>query len=114
MTAQPTDDYDHLYITEERRTLAEAPGLRVRILGLSHSQNVPWHTHSEITDTFFCMEGPMEIHMLEPKEAVLLQPGGTYSVEPERPHFVQGETGGACRFMIVQGVGTYDYLPLKP
>lgn len=113
MVQAKPDPYDHLYQTEERRTLAEAPGLRVRILRLAKGQQVPWHTHSEISDTFFCMEGPMEIQLKDPVEAILLQAGGTYSVGPQRPHLVHGGAGGACRFMIVQGVGEYDYLPLE-
>jgi len=27
-------------------------------------------------------------------------------------HQVAGKNGGRCRFVIVQGVGTYDYVPL--
>jgi hypothetical protein len=27
------------------------------------------------------------------------------------PHYVSGKNGGACRFLIVQGVGKYDFVP---
>ena len=35
------------------------------------------------------------------------------AVDPGTAHEVMpANEGGSCRFMIVQGVGTYDYLPL--
>ena len=99
------------YPIERRVTVAEAPGLRVRELVLSRGQCVPWHYHTRITDTFFCMEGPMLVHTRDPHARHVLHPGGTLAVGPGTPHRVTGLDDGPCRFMIVQGVGTYDYVP---
>ncbi len=98
------------YQTEERATVAEAPGLRVRRLGLAAGQCVPWHHHTLISDHFFCMEGPMEIRLRGPTSVKRLAPGEAFEVPPGRQHYVSGVDGRACRFMIVQGVGTYDYV----
>ena len=54
------------YPAEERFTLAEAPGLRVRQLSLAAGQCVPWHFHNEITDTLVCMKGPMSVKTRDP------------------------------------------------
>jgi hypothetical protein len=54
------------YPAKARFTLAEAPGLRVRQLSLAAGQSVPWHFHSEITDTFFCMKDPMCVKTRDP------------------------------------------------
>ena len=54
-------DVEGSYRTERRETIAEAPGLRVRLLVLAEGDCVPWHLHTAITDTFFCMEGPMQV-----------------------------------------------------
>ena len=104
------DPAEGLYRTEERVTIAEAPNLRVRRLRLAPGQCVPWHYHSHVTDTFFCMEGPMRVRARDPDEEHLLQPGESCSVAPLRPHQVEGLDGGGCRFLIVQGVGVYDYI----
>ena len=101
------------YSSEQRETLAEAPGLRVRLLALANGQCVPWHYHNHITDTFFCMEGPMRVETRDPAEVHVLEPGGTFAVGPATPHFVTGVDDGPCRFMIVQGVGTYDYVAVE-
>lgn len=119
-----TDEYDALYDVAERETVAEVPGLRVRRLTLAPGESVPWHRHTEITDTFFCMSGPLQVTTRPAAgegsgvgagaESVhVLQPGETLAVGPGTPHLVTGVDGGGCRFLIVQGVGTYDYVPLE-
>ena len=43
-----------VYEVERRETVAETDALRVRILTLAAGQEVPWHYHSQVTDTFYC------------------------------------------------------------
>lgn len=100
------------YEIEHRETVAEAPNLRVRKLTLAAGQCVPWHYHTEITDTFFCMEGPMVVETRAPRGNHVLHPGETIVVPHMTAHYVHGENDGPCKFMIVQGVGAYDYKPV--
>ena len=100
------------YPLENRELVAQAPGLRMQILTLAAGQEVPWHWHSEVTDTFWCMDGPMVIEMRAPKEDVELVPGQMHAVPPKRAHRVTGKDGGRCRFAILQGIGTYDFQPV--
>ena len=99
-----------LYATKRRETIAEVPNLRVRLLALGKGQCVPWHYHNNITDTFFCMEGPMQVTTRNPDKVHVLEPGGTLAVAPRTPHLVTGVDDGQCQFMVVQGVGVYDYV----
>lgn len=101
------------YSAKRRETLAEAPGLRVRLLTLLEGQSVPWHYHTTITDTFFCMRGPMRILTRSPAETHILYNGDTLTVSPATPHFVEAVEEAGCQFMIVQGVGKYDYVAVK-
>ena len=91
--------------------IAEVPGLRVQILTLGAGEDVPWHSHTEILDTFVCLDGPMDVKM--PGASHELQPGGTIAVSPNTPHRVVGKDGGACRFLVVQGVGAHDFIPAE-
>ena len=70
------------YPLEKRELIAEAQGLRMQILTLAAGQEVPWHWHSEVTDTFWCMDGPMVIEMRAPRENVELAPGQMHAVPP--------------------------------
>ena len=99
-----------VYATKRRETIAEAPNLRVRLLALGEGRCVPWHYHNNITDTFFCMEGPMQVTTRNPDKVHVLVPGGTCAVKPGTPHRVTGVDDRPCQFMIVQGVGVYDYV----
>ena len=98
------------YEIEKRETVAEVPGLRVRILTLAQGQCVPWHYHSAITDTFFCMEGPMLVQTRATRASHTLQPGESCAVAPMTAHYVSGVDHKPAKFMIVQGEGTYDYV----
>ncbi len=101
------------YPIARRETIAETPNLRVRLLMLGEGQCVPWHYHNNITDTFFCMEGPMQVKTRNPEAVHVLEPGGTLSVQPGIPHIVSGVDERPCKFMVVQGVGTYDFVPVE-
>ena len=101
------------YSIKRRETLAEVPGLRVRLLTLLEGQNVPWHYHNEITDTFFCRRGPMHILTRSPDATHSLYDGDMLAVSPGTPHFVEASSAAGCDFMIIQGVGKYDYVPVK-
>lgn len=105
------DDNARSYKIENRELVAESDGLRVQILTIGPDQCVPWHYHSRITDTFFCLDGPMVVKTRSPEAERILQPGDSCAVPPGQPHIVSGRDGGRCRFVIVQGVGVYDFVP---
>ena len=109
---EPLKDASHLYEVERRASHAERPGFRINELQISPTQKVPWHYHSNIQDAFYVLEGEIRIFMREPKEEVRLGPGDTYSVAPRRPHLVTNGGEQAATFLVLQGIGEYDYVPL--
>jgi mannose-6-phosphate isomerase-like protein (cupin superfamily) len=111
-TMEPIRDASHLYEVERRARHAERPGFRISELQISTTQKVPWHFHSNIQDTFYIIEGQVRLFLREPKEEVRLGPGDTYSVRPCRPHLVTNGGNGSATFLVLQGVGEYDYVPL--
>jgi quercetin dioxygenase-like cupin family protein len=98
------------YTIANHETVAEGVDMRVSILTLDAGQCVPWHYHSEIADRFFCMAGPMVVETRAPRATHVLEPGETCVVPAKTAHYVHGEHDGPCRFMIVQGVGVYDFV----
>ena len=71
---EPLKDASHLYEVERRACHLERPGFRINELQISPTQNVPWHYHSNIRDTFYVIEGHLRIFLREPKEEVRLGP----------------------------------------
>ena len=105
-------DASHLYEVERRVRHAERPGFRISELQISPTQQVPWHSHSHIRDTFYVIEGQLRIFLRDPKEDVRLGPGETYAVGPQRPHLVTNAGTTSTTFLVLQGIGEYDYVPL--
>ena len=108
-----TEPKDLPYSIAGRELLAETEGLRVQILTLAAGECIPWHYHSEVADTFVCLEGPMQVITRNPDTAHELKPGETYRIEKRKAHKVVGKDGGPCRFVIVQGVGRHDFLTIE-
>jgi quercetin dioxygenase-like cupin family protein len=109
---QPLKDASHLYEVERQAFHAERPGFRINELQISPSQKIPWHYHNHIQDAFYVLEGEIRIFMREPKEDVRLCPGETFSVAPGRPHLVTNAGETSATFLVLQGIGEYDYVPL--
>ena len=40
------------YVIDDRQWIIETPDVRVQILTLGSGQEVPWHSHTAVTDTF--------------------------------------------------------------
>ena len=111
---QAVKDASHLYEVERRAEHAARPGFRISELQLSPTQKVPWHTHSNVSDTFYVLEGHLRMFLQDPKEEVNLKPGEVFVVRPKRPHLVTNAGATSLTFLILQGVGEYDFVPLLP
>ena len=109
---QAVKDSSHLYAVERRARHAERPGFRISELQISPSQQVPWHYHNHVQDTFYVLEGQLRLFLREPREEVRLEPGETYAVRPGRPHLVTNAGSTSATFLVLQGIGEYDYVPL--
>jgi quercetin dioxygenase-like cupin family protein len=80
-------------------------------LQISPTQEVPWHYHNNIQDTFYVLSGAIRILLSGPPEEVHLMPGQTYSVPPKRAHLVKNAGDFSAVFFVLQGVGQYDFFP---
>ena len=101
-----------LYEVERRAEHAARPGFRITELQLSKTQKVPWHYHSNVTDTFYVLDGKLRIFLQEPKEEVRLDAGQTYAVPARRAHLVTNAGETSVTFLVLQGLGEYDFVPL--
>jgi mannose-6-phosphate isomerase-like protein (cupin superfamily) len=105
-------DSSHLYKVERRAEHAARPGFRITELQLSPTQKVPWHYHNNVADTFYVLAGSLRIFLREPKEEVRLASGDSYRVPARRPHLVTNGGATSVTFLVLQGIGEYDFVPL--
>ena len=109
---KPVKDASHLYEVERRARHVQRPGFHISELQLSPNQTVPWHFHNNIADTFYVLEGEMRLFLQNPKEEVRLKPGDTFTAVAKRPHLVTNAGKGSLTFLVLQGMGEYDYVPM--
>lgn len=96
----------------EPDTVLQTEDVRVRVMPLGQGEIVPWHTHSVVTDHMFCLSGRICVRAAEPEEEFVLGPGQRCTIRPGRPHRVEN-LGEAAEYLLVQGVGRYDFKRLE-
>ena len=101
------------YEVERSARHAERPGFRINELQIGPNQEVPWHYHTKIRDTFYVLQGRVRIHLRGPEGEVCLGPGETTTVEAGRLHRVTNAGTGSAVFLNLQGMGEYDFIPLS-
>ena len=92
--------------------VAELPELIVSEITLSGGQKVPWHYHNNVTDSFYCLSGCTIVQYGDSGKAKL-GPGESVSVPAGTPHQVESEAETPTRFLIIQGIGEYDFVPTR-
>lgn len=105
-------DASRYYEVERRTEYATRPGFRITELQISPTQKVPWHYHNNVQDTFYVLSGNIRIFLRDPKDEVRLGPGETYTVKARRPHLVTNGGEVSATFLVLQGIGEYDFVPL--
>lgn len=58
------------------------------------------------------ISGRIRIFVREPDEEVTLGPGDVFAVTAPRPHLVKNAGDSSATFLVLQGGGEYDYVPL--
>ncbi|WP_213774603.1 cupin domain-containing protein [Bradyrhizobium sp. dw_78] len=107
------------FTVSSRRWVAHGSDVFVKEFTLAKGEEVPWHTHTEVFDIFYCLQGSLRIERMdrvggERIPDFELQVGDSAKVEVGTVHRPFNPGPGVCRFLIVQGVGAYDYVPYKP
>ena len=92
----------------ESEWIANTDDVRVRVNTLEPNGGTPWHFHSVVTDTVFCLEEGLEVALRGPDERVTLHPGERQDIAPGRVHRVVNTTGRPLRYLLIQATGKYD------
>ena len=92
----------------------EVEGVRVRHSHLDPGKEIPWHRHSDIVDMFYIIRGPVTIETREPDQQIELLTGESFRAAVAQPHRVSNRTHARVEFLLIQGVGKYDFQPITP
>jgi mannose-6-phosphate isomerase-like protein (cupin superfamily) len=100
------------YSVKDAETVAAGKDVRVRLFTLAPGEVIPWHFHSAIADEFFVLDGELTVETRSPDDRRILSVGERYRVDAQHPHQTSNCGAKDCRFLIVQGVGHYDFKKL--
>ena len=110
---QAVKDTSQIYEAERRSYYAARPGFRIAEMQISPTQCVPWHYHNEVQDTFYVISGKIRVTARDPDDEVCLSVVQTYAVRPGRPHRVTNAGDSSAVFLVLQGLGDYDFVGLS-
>ena len=94
---------------QETEIIAKTEGLQVRIMILASREIAAWHYHTRVTDDIFCLSGKIIVRMQEPDEEIHLSPGERVRVKSGRIHQLENLEETKSTYLLVQGIGKYDF-----
>jgi quercetin dioxygenase-like cupin family protein len=83
--------------------------IQVRVFTLAKGDVIPWHYHRESTDHYFVLQGALTIETRSPDNRHVLTVGERYKILQSTAHSISNESASECQFLLVQGVGKYDW-----
>src|SRR3974390_2293505 len=98
------------YTVKIVETVADGKYVQGRLFTLADGEVIPWHSHSEIADHFFVLDGELTVETHAPADYRTLGIGERYQISAGHAHQTSNRGTRDCRFLIVQGVGRYDFL----
>src|SRR5215216_2543639 len=109
-TGSPRTDAPAPYEVERRDRLVDRPGLRITEFQIGPTQQVPWHVHTHVQDTFFVLDGEILLSLRDPEEDHRLRSGQIHAVPSGRSHRVTNGGDRSATFLNLQH-GEYDFVP---
>jgi quercetin dioxygenase-like cupin family protein len=88
--------------------------VQVSHLVLAPGEEVPWHFHSDVRDTFYVLRGPVMIYTREPEATAVVETGEVLQTRDRQPHRVFNASDHEISFVLIQGIGKFDFRPLTP
>lgn len=93
----------------EAEVLIKTNDARVRIMLMTPHEKNDWHFHTEVTDDIFGLTGTIVVRVQNPDEEVRLAPGQRCQIKTGRVHQVENPAETASSYLLVQGIGKYDF-----
>jgi quercetin dioxygenase-like cupin family protein len=97
------------YQVKNVEPIVASDDIQARVFALAHGDVIPWHYHSESTDHYFVLQGTLTIETRGPDHRRVLISGERYKILPGTAHCISNESAADCQFLLIQGVGKYDW-----
>jgi quercetin dioxygenase-like cupin family protein len=95
---------------EEVSVLVNSNGVRVVEFSLASGASGPMHSHSNVFEYCYCLEGLLSIDIEGEPSHVTLSLGEKIQIPVGKVHRVAGGGSSSSRFLVVQGIGDFDFV----
>jgi quercetin dioxygenase-like cupin family protein len=98
------------YNVKKIEAIAIGTDVQARLFTPAPADVIPWHHHSESTDHYFVLRGALTIETRHPDDRRELKIGERHQIRPRTTHLISNRGAQDCEFLLVQGVGKYDWI----
>src|SRR4051795_3487087 len=92
--------------------IVDTPDVRVAEITLAPGTDTPPHEHTDVEEVCYCLEGELTCEAEGEPPTVLAQ-GQRRRFPAGRDHRLSNEGEIACRFLLVHGVGRFNFVPTQ-
>jgi len=92
------------------REILKTEDVWVRELVMEKNQCTDWHFHTNVADFFVCLTGAVQIETKSPDNKIQLYPGLQAKVDPMILHRIKNLRDEKSEYLLIQGVGVYDFV----
>jgi quercetin dioxygenase-like cupin family protein len=89
--------------------IAIGTDVRARLFTLAPAEVIPGHHQSESTDHYFVLRAALTIETRHDDRREL-KIGERHQIRPGTTHLISNRGAEDCEFLLVQGVGKYDWI----
>ena len=97
------------YKVRRVHVVAKGADVLVREYTLDPGEFIPWHHHTGVADYYYGLESKVVVQTRNPAARHEVGVGQTATVTPPTAHHVSNPGTTPCRFLLIQGVGQYDF-----
>jgi quercetin dioxygenase-like cupin family protein len=98
------------YAVKHTETIMADSAIRARLFTLAPTEIIPWHRHSAVTDHYFVLRGHLTVDTRLPDVRTDLSTGDRFQITPGVDHQLANSGSSDCEFLLLQGVGVYDWI----
>jgi mannose-6-phosphate isomerase-like protein (cupin superfamily) len=97
------------YNVKKVETILVGTDVQARMFTLAPADVIPWHHHTECADHYFVLQGALTIETRNPDDRRALKVGDRHEIIPGTAHLLSNRGTVDCQFLLLQGVGKYDW-----
>jgi quercetin dioxygenase-like cupin family protein len=101
------------YSPQDIEIICQSADIRAMEITLAPRFDTPEHHHSEVEEICYCLSGELTV-VSSGESPLTLLPGQRKRLASGLPHQLRNRTESPCRFLLIHGVGKFDFVATKP